>query len=373
MDRYYRTYVTVDYNIIRENFLAMKNKLHDGVKCLAVIKADAYGHGAVKAMKVLHDCADFFGVATIDEAVELREAGCTKDILILGYTAISEYPLILKYDVIPVIFNYEMAEKLDQAAGEAGKTAKIHLAVDTGMSRIGFQCTKEDADVARKIFGLKNIYVEGAFSHFSKADETDKSFTAKQVENFDRFFELLGKDIPIKHIANSAGIIDFDKYRYDMCRAGISMYGYMPSDEVSKEKIEIKPALTWHAHVTHVKKLEPGRIISYGGTFEVQKEMTVATVSIGYADGYPRLLSNKGKVIIHDHYAPVLGRVCMDQIMVDVSDIPSVKQEDDVILLGSSENCRMDADDIANLTGTISYEVICDIGKRVPRVDISEK
>ena len=373
MERYYRTYAAIDYNIIRKNFLAMKAKLPEDVMQLAVIKADAYGHGAVETMKALSDVADYFGVATIDEAIELREAGCDKKILILGYTAVSEFPLLLEYDVIPVIFTFEMAEKLDVAAAKAGKKAVVHLAADTGMSRIGFQCSKEGAAEAKKIFALGNIVVEGLFSHFSKADEYDKSFTKKQVEAFELFLSLLGENIPVKHICNSAGIIDFDDYRYDMCRAGISMYGYMPSDEVSKERIDITPALEWHAHVTHVKELEPGRIISYGGTFEVREKMKVATISIGYADGYPRLMSNRGRVIINDSYAPVLGRVCMDQIMADVTHIPDVKAEDDVILLGKSKNCRVDADEIAAICGTISYEVLCDIGKRVPKLDISQK
>jgi len=366
-EKYYRTSCLVDYGVIRQNFVNLKALLPENVMALAVIKANAYGHGAVYAAKALEDVADYFGVATIDEALEIRGIS-SKKILVLGYVAHSDYPAVVRHDIIPAIYSHADALALDKAAAEEGKAATVHLAVDTGMSRIGFQCTAEDAKEAKKIFSLKNIYVEGAFSHFSKADETDKSFTKKQAAAFDSFFEMLGEEIKVKHLANSAGTIDFDEYRYDMCREGISMYGYMPSDEVDKSRVSLKPALEWHSHVTHVKYLEPGRIISYGGTFTVKEKMKVATVSIGYADGYPRLLSNKGRVIINGEYAPILGRVCMDQMMVDVSSIEDVKPEDDVILLGTSGDKKIDADDIAGLTNTISYEVLCDIGERVPRI-----
>ena len=366
-EKYYRTCCIVDYGMIRQNFLNLKALLPEGVMALAVIKANAYGHGAVDAAKVLEDVADYYGVATIDEALELRKVS-KKKILVLGYVAHSDFTDLVKNDIIPAIYTYEDAAALDKVAAGLGKKAVIHLAVDTGMSRIGFQCTKEGADEAKKIFSLNNIYVEGAFSHFSKADETDKTFTKIQAKAFDSFFEMLGEDIKVKHLANSAGTIDFSEYRYDMCREGISMYGYMPSDEVDKSRVELTPALSWHSHVTHVKYLEPGRIISYGGTFEVKERMKVATVSIGYADGYPRLLSNCGKVIINGEYANILGRVCMDQMMVDVTGIENVKAEDDVILIGNADGKKIDADDIAALTKTISYEVLCDIGERVPRI-----
>lgn len=366
-EKYYRTCCVIDYAAVRHNFLELKKLLPEEVKGLAVIKADAYGHGAVLCAKALEDVADYFGVATIDEAVEIRKHS-KKKILILGYTARGDYEQLVENDIIPAIYSFEDAKLLSETAERMGKVAAIHFAVDTGMSRIGFQCDEEGIAEANKIFKLPNLNVEGAFSHFAKADETDKTFTALQVENFERFIGGLDKRPEVLHIANSAGIIDFDTYRYDMCRFGISLYGYLPSDEVCSTKVELKPALTWLTHVTHVKYLEPGRIISYGGTFEVKKRMKVATVSIGYADGYSRACSNKGRVLINGCFAPVLGRVCMDQIMVDVSEIDSVAPEDEVVLLGSSGGKTIDAEELAGLCGTISYEILCDIGKRVPRV-----
>ena len=368
MDIFHRTYCVVSPKIIKDNFLKMKACVPKTVKMLAVIKADAYGHGSLKTAQSLSDVADYFGVATIDEALELRSNNINKKILILGYTLIAQYPLLLQYDIIPVIYTYEDALKLNEVAKKQKKKAVIHIAVDTGMSRIGFQCDDEGIAEANKIFDLPFIEVEGAFSHFAKADEYNKSFTAGQNAQFIKFLSGLKKPIPVKHIANSAGIIDFTDYRYDMVRAGISMYGYAPSSEVDMSEVRVKPALEWHAHVTHVKELQPGRVVSYGGTFRVKVPTKVATVSVGYADGYPRALSNKGTVIINGEYAPILGRVCMDQMMVDVTDIPDVVPETDVILLGTSGKKSVTADEMARICGTISYEIICGIGKRVPRV-----
>ena len=349
----------------------MKKCVDKGVKVLAVVKADAYGHGAVKTCEVLDDIADFYAVATVHEAVEIRNAGFEKDILILGYVSPSDYDILLSRNVTPVIFTLRDAVKLNAAAASAGVVRKIHLGVDTGMSRIGFQCDEAGISEASKVFELSSLYVEGAFSHFSKADETDPEFTVHQNKEFKKFLDGIGHDIPIKHICNSAGIIGHSDYRYDMVRAGISIYGYAPSGETDMSRVSIKPALSWHTKVSHIKELEPGRIISYGGTYKTDKRTKVATITLGYADGYPRLLSGKGKVIINGRYAPILGRVCMDQTMVDITDIPDVKVENDVILLGKDGDCEITADDIAALTGTISYEVICDIGRRVVRIPVN--
>ena len=371
MSKFERTYALVDYNQIRHNFLEMKKCVPADVKVLAVVKADAYGHGVEETCKVLNDFADFFAVATIDEAIDIRAIRgipYEKRILILGYVSPIDYHNLLELNITPVIYNYDDAVKLNEVAASCDEIATIHLGVDTGMSRIGFQCDEKDIAIANRIFDLSNIHVEGAFSHFSKADETDPTFTEVQNENFEKFLNGLKKKLEITHICNSAGIVGYDIYRHDMVRAGITMYGYPPSDEVDMSKVSIAPALSWHAHVAHIKELEPGRIISYGGTFEVKKPMKVATVTIGYADGYPRALSNKGKMIINGAYAPILGRVCMDQTMVDVTDIPDVALEDDVVLIGSQGDKSITADDIAKLTGTISYEVVCDISKRVKRI-----
>ena len=368
MSNFERCCACVDYDQIRHNFLEMKKCVDSNVKMLAVVKADAYGHGVIGTCRVLDDIADFFAVATVHEAVEIRDAGFDKDILILGYVSPSDYGILLERRITPVIFTLRDALKLNDAAASAGIVQTIHLGVDTGMSRIGFQCDEEGIREASAVFELQNLYVEGAFSHFSKADESDPAFTIHQNEEFRKFLDGVGHDIPIKHICNSAGIVGHKDYRYDMVRAGISIYGYKPSDETDMSRVNIAPALSWHTKVSHVKELKAGRIVSYGGTFKAEKDMRIATITIGYADGYPRLLSGKGRVIINGHYAPILGRVCMDQTMVDITDIPDVEVENDVILLGKQGNAEITADDIAELTGTISYEVLCDIGRRVVRM-----
>lgn len=370
MSRYYRTHAVVDTGKIKNNLIQIKKLVPDGCRTLAVIKADAYGHGSVRSALVLKDEADFFGVATVDEALELREAGIENRILILGYASHSEYELLINNEITPVIYRLDDAKLLDKKACELGKCATVHMAVDTGMGRIGFRMTDEDIESAKKMLTLPNLRVEGIFSHFACADESDKSFTSGQAELFEKFLDILSENhhFEIVHIANSAGIVDFNTYRYDMVRAGISMYGYMPSKEVKPVGFEVEPALSWLAHVTNIKWMKAGDTVSYGASCVLERDTCVATVSVGYADGYPRLLSNKGKVIINNKYAKVLGRVCMDQIMVDITDIPDVKIENVVILLGKSKDCEISAEDIADECETISYEVLCDIGKRVPRI-----
>ncbi len=370
MSRYYRTHAVVDTGKIKNNLIQMKKLLPKGCKTLAVIKADAYGHGSVRAALVLKDEADFFGVATVDEALELREAGIENRILILGYASHSEYELLINNDITPVIYRLEDALLLNKKALELEKVATVHMAVDTGMGRIGFRMNGNDIADAKKMLSLSNLYVEGIFSHFACADEADKTYTSTQVERFEAFLKVLSENhsFEIVHIANSAGIVDFDTYRYNMVRAGISMYGYLPSKDVSPKGLIIEPALSWRAHVTNIKWMNAGDSVSYGATCVLEKDTCVATVSVGYADGYPRRLSNKGRVIINNKYAKVLGRVCMDQIMVDVTDIPDVKVEDVVILIGKSQDCIISAENIADECDTISYEVLCDIGKRVPRI-----
>lgn len=370
MNRYYRTHAVVDTGIIRENFIQIKKLIPESTKIMAVIKADAYGHGSVKTAEALHEEADFFGVATVDEAVELRRSGIANRILILGYASHSEYDMLIENEITPVIYRREDAELLNARGQEAQKKVKVHLAVDTGMGRIGFRVLEEELAGALSVFDLPYIEVEGVFSHFACADETDKAFTKRQAKLFDEFLKAAEKKkkIAVAHISNSAGIIDFNDYRYNMVRAGISIYGYLPSDEVCKDKVHLEPALEWHAHVTNIKTLHAGDTVSYGAVCRLEKDTVVATVSVGYADGYPRQLSCGGQVIINNRYAKVLGRVCMDQLMVDVTEIPDVVMENDVILLGKSGDCSISAEDIARECGTISYEVLCDIGKRVPRI-----
>ena len=315
---------------------------------------------------------DYFATATIEEAVELRENGITTPILILGYVSPSQYEDIVQYGITLACDRLSDAKELEEEAKRQEKTAKVHLAIDTGMTRIGFQVTPEDAKEAARIAALSHVEVEGMFTHFSCADQKDKTYCRMQMEKFDQMTELLkeeGVTIPIRHICNSAGIMEFDDHRFDMVRSGIVTYGIYPSEEVQKERLDLIPALSWKCHVIHVKEVEPGRGVSYGATYVTEKPMTrIATLSAGYADGYPRALSNKGKVLIHGKEAPILGRVCMDQMMVDVTDIPDVKVEDVATLVGTDGDKTITIEEIADPASRFDYEMLCNITGRVERV-----
>ena len=334
MKKYHRCYAEVSLQAIRHNIAEAKKRISPGVKMLAVVKADAYGHGAVRVAHALEDMVDFFAVATLDEALELRENGISHPILILGYTSPSEYAELVAQDVRPSVYRMEDAEALSEEAVRQGRKAKLHIALDTGMTRIGFQVTEEEADRIARIAALPSLEVEGMFTHFSCCDQQDQSYTRKQMQKYEHMVELLKKRdvaIPILHVCNSAGIMEFgpDTWRFGMVRSGIITYGIYPSEEVTKQNLSLEPALQWRAHVVHVKDVGPGVGVSYGATYVTEKPVTrIATVSVGYADGYPRALSSKGRVLIHGKYAPILGRVCMDQMMVDVSDIPETAVED---------------------------------------------
>ena len=343
---------------------------------IAVVKADAYGHGAIDAASVfLQSGATKLAVAVISEAVELRESGINCPIMILGFTSPYLIDDLLKYDIEQTVYSYEYACEISKAAVKHDKTAKVHIALDTGMGRIGFRPEEKSVDEVYKISKLHNIIIEGLFSHFSSADEEDKSYTHMQIEKFNWFYnELLKKGIKInvRHIANSAAIIDIPEVHFDAVRPGIMLYGYYPSKDVSRDIINLKPAMSLKANVVHVKRVPSGECIGYGRKFKAAKESLIATLPIGYADGYTRLLFNKAKVIINGKFAPVVGRICMDQCMVDVTEAGDVKTGDEAILMGSEDSLKFDADDMADLLGTISYEVLCMIGKRVPRVYIKD-
>ena len=343
---------------------------------IAVVKADAYGHGAIDAAQVfLKNGATRLAVAVISEAAELRESGINCPIMILGFTSPYLIDDLLKYDIEQTVYSYEYACEISKAAVKQDKTAKIHIALDTGMGRIGFRPEEKSVDEVYKISKLHNIVIEGLFSHFSSADEEDKSYTHMQIEKFNWFYnELLkrGIKINVRHIANSAAIIDIPEVHFDAVRPGIILYGYYPSKDVSRDIINLKPAMSLKANVVHVKRVPSGECIGYGRKFKTVRESTIATLPIGYADGYTRLLFNKAKVIINGKFAPVVGRICMDQCMVDVTEAGDVKTGDEAILMGSDKSLKFDADDMANLLGTISYEVLCMIGKRVPRVYIKD-
>ena len=340
-----------------------------GKKVVAVIKADGYGHGAVKMAELYENIADMYAVATSDEAIELRENGVTKDILILAPVPKEDVAALIEKGIILTISDEESAKEISEIAESKKLVARIHASLDTGMSRIGFFPTDETIDVLKAIKSLPSISLEGAFTHYAKADETDKTWMNIQTERFTTFAKKLEKVLPdIKfHIANSAGIMEQENQFGDFVRAGIVLYGLYPSDEVCKNALNLIPALTWKSRVSSVRWVEKGEGVSYGHTFRAEERIKVATISCGYADGYPRLLSNKGRVLINGVSCPILGRVCMDQFMVDASGVDA-KIDDEVILIGKSGSEEITADEIARLTGTINYEVVCDIGKRVPRI-----
>ena len=370
MGEYLRTWCDVDLDAIRRNMENIRQKAGENIKVMAVIKADGYGHGAVRIGHHIEDITDYFGVASIDEAVELRKSGLTIPILILGYNSPSLYDLNLLYNVDQTIYSLETAKAMSDRAVRAGKTARIHIALDTGMTRIGISPDEKGLEIAKAIAALPNIKIEGLFTHFSCADMTDKSYTYQQMERYDHFVEMLKEaeiSIPVKHICNSAGIMEFDHHRYDMVRAGIILYGLLPSDEVDPGSLELLPALSWRSRVVNIMEPEMNRGISYGATYVTDHPMRVATISIGYADGYPRSLSNKGWVLIRGQKAPILGRVCMDQMMVDISHIDGVEMEDVVTLAGFDGEERISVEEISEAAGSFNYEFVCDISKRVPR------
>lgn len=372
MSDYLRCWAEISLSAIGHNIEEVRKRLAPGVRLLAVIKADAYGHGAVRVGKYLEDRVNYFAVATLEEAVELRENGIRLPILILGYTSPSQYEDLVAFDITQTIYSRETAELLDREAANQGKKAGIHIALDTGMTRIGFQVTEEDADVIAAIGRLPHLKMEGLFTHFACADQKDKTYCSGQLEKFNRMVRMLEErkvEIPLKHVCNSAGIMEFDDFRYDMVRSGIVTYGLYPSEEVRKERLDLIPALEWKSRVIHVKEVGNGLGVSYGATYVTHEGRTrIATVSAGYADGYPRALSSKGRVLIHGQYAPILGRVCMDQFMVDVSRIPDVRVEDVVTLVGRDGENSISIEEIADPAARFNYEMACGISRRVTRV-----
>ena len=366
---YFRTQAKIDLDAVEYNYNNTRAKLPQGCKLLGVIKADAYGHGAVELARFLENKCDFFGVACIEEAVELKKAGIKTPILILGYVAPAFYDLVVKYDIRIPVFSYDTAKALADEAVKQGKTVPFHFCINTGMSRIGFQVNEESADVCKEICALPNIEAEGLFSHFATADESDLTKALAQREKYKKFVEMLesrGIQIPIKHLNNSAGIMNFDEY-FDMCRMGIILYGLYPSEEVDKSLLDIKPVMSWLTHISHIKTLEAGREVSYGGTFKTTEPRVIATIPVGYADGYPRCLSNKGRVIINGQYAPIVGRVCMDQFMVDVTDVDGAELDSTVTLVGKDGDAELSMEEVSNAAYSFNYELPCRVARRVPR------
>lgn len=368
-----RVRADIDLDAVLYNMESMHKKLKSGTKIAAVVKADAYGHGAVEISRVLENLPYLWGyaVATSNEAMQLVEAGRKKPIIILGLSFPEQFEEIVENDLRPAVCTYETAQALSDIAAEKNKVCRIHIKVDTGMSRIGFQVTPESADTVARISKLPNIMIEGIFTHFARADESSKAPAYEQFKQFEKMIAMVeekGVQIPLKHCSNSAGIVEIPECNMDMVRAGITLYGLWPSEEVDKTKISLKPVMSLRSRVAYVKELLPGRQISYGGTFTVKKKMTVATVPVGYGDGYARGLSNKGWVLIKGQKAPICGRVCMDQCMVDVTDIPGVKIGDTVTLLGKDADEEITMEQLGELSGRFNYEFACLITPRVPRI-----
>lgn len=375
IERYARVYAEIDLDAIAENMDAMKKNINAETKMIAVIKADGYGHGAVPIAGILEEKEYLFGfaVATLEEALILRKAGVKKAILILGFTFPYAYADIIAYEIRPAVFKYETAEQLSAEAVRQNKTVYVHLKVDTGMGRIGYLPNRQSAEEIKRIAKLPNLVLEGIFTHFAKADEKVKDSANEQIEKFLAFLEMLsmeGIEFELKHCSNSAGILELPRANLDVVRAGITMYGLYPSEQVSKNAVPLKPALALKSHIVYIKEVEAGTGISYGSDYITQKPMRIATIPVGYGDGYPRSLTNKGYVLICGKKARILGRICMDQFMADVTEIPEAKEYDEVVLVGKSQNSRITAEELGALSGRFNYEFVCDLGKRIPRVYI---
>lgn len=378
IDTYQRGYIQVDLDAIVSNMRNMKANIAEHTKMIGVIKTDGYGHGSVPIAHCLEELDFMFGfaVATAEEAWVLRRAGVKKPILILGYTFPYSYEMLAREEIRPAVFRYDTIPELVSAAKSTGHPVKVHIKVDTGMSRIGVTPDEEGLRFVETLMNQDGIEIEGIFTHFAKADYLDKSDAEAQLARFISFLQLiedrLKLSIPVKHCSNSAGILEMPAANMDVVRAGITLYGLYPSDEVSREAVALTPALSFYSHIVYVKTIREGQSVSYGGIFTAKKDTRVATIPVGYGDGYPRSLSNRGYVLIHGKKAPILGRVCMDQFMVDVSDIPEAKEGDRVTLIGYDKTEHISAELLGEMSGRFNYELVCDLGKRIPRVYIRD-
>ena len=377
MEKNNRVKAVISLDAVEQNFREMRKNIAEDTKMIAVVKADAYGHGAVPIAHLIenHDYIWGFAAATAEEAVHLRQAGITKPILILGIVFDEYFPELVQYDIRPAVCEYDEAKKLSDEAVLQNKTVHIHIALDTGMTRIGYADIPESVEEIKKIAELPNLEIEGMFTHFARADEYDRSPAMVQLERYQDFskrVEEAGVDIPLHHCSNSAGIIRVPEANLSIVRAGITIYGIYPSSEVERDIVKLAPVMELKSHITYVKDVPAGAAISYGGTYVTDKKRRVATIPVGYADGYPRQLSNKGWVLIHGKKAPILGRVCMDQFMADVTEIDNVKKGDEVTLLGRDGDEFISIEEMGDLCGRFSYEFACDISPRVPRVYIKD-
>lgn len=375
MEKHSRVYAQIDLDAIRYNMEQMKARVGKNVGFIAVIKTDGYGHGAVPIAEMLEkdDSVWGYATATLEEALELTDAGIQKPVMVLGCVFPDQYEAMLRAKIRATVYTWEMAKAISDLAVKLDQTAYFHIKIDTGMERLGFSVTEKSADEIEKISRLPHICMEGMFTHFAKADETDKTFSNEQYSRFlwmKKEMQRRRIEISKYHCDNSAGIIEFPQWRQDLVRAGISLYGMYPSDEVDKTQVNLKPALRLVSHVSYVKDLEPGASVSYGGTFTASKKMRIATIPVGYGDGYSRGLSNKAEVLIHGMRAKIIGRVCMDQFMVDVTEIPDVKFMDEVVLIGKDGEEEIKVEELSSLCGRFNYEFVCCLGKRIPRIYI---
>lgn len=373
MKEHGRVYAKINLDNVLYNLKSIEGKISDHAKIIAVVKADGYGHGAAEIAGALEGSGRVFGfaVATADEAVQLLESGISKPVLILGYAFEEDYDRLLRRRVRLTVYSHEMAKNISEAAKRAGLDARIHVKIDTGMGRIGYPVTKEAADEIARIAELDNIVVEGLFTHFARADEADKEPARRQLQLFrdmDGMLKERGVKILFRHCSNSAGIAEFPEANFDLVRAGIILYGLWPSDEIKRDSISLKPVMELKSRIVHIKTLNAGDCVSYGGTYRLTERRVVATIPAGYADGYPRSLSNRGYVLIHGKRAPILGRVCMDQFMADITDIPDAGLLDSVTLLGEDHGSFLGMEELGSLSGRFNYEFACNIGKRVPRI-----
>ncbi len=371
-----RSWAEVDLDAIAHNLQEIKGKLARNTLVMSVVKADAYGHGVFETVRtLLENGADRLAVSMLDEAIQLRKSGVTVPILILSYTDPGRAEELIQYDITQTVFSMELAQSLSKAAVALSKSIKVHIKIDTGMTRVGFAPGYDAVKHVVEISRLPGIVVEGLFTHFSKADEWDKTYTNMQFERFTSIcteLNRIGLFIPVKHVANSATAMSYPEMHLDMIRPGIIQYGLYPSCEVDKTLLDLKPAMTLKSKVIMVKKVDAGVSVSYGGTFVTKRETYIATLPIGYADGYSRLLSNKASVLIHGEYAKVIGNICMDQCMVDVTDLVQagipVSVGDEAVLFGRQGENEITVSQLAEFMGTISYELVCIIGKRIPRI-----
>jgi len=367
-----RTWAEIDLDAIAENLKNIRSITKPDAKIMCVVKADAYGHGFFEAAKIMHENgADAFGVATFEEAKLLRDAGFCEMILILGPIDARFCEDVIRYDISTTVFDAAFAKVLSDAAVKMGKHAKIHIKLDTGMSRIGFGTSEKDEEKIADICSLPNIMPEGIFSHFSCADERDRAFSDRQFARFtdmiDRLFAR-GISFSCRHICNSAGVIAFPEYHLDMVRPGIILYGCYPSEDVQKERLLLKPVMTVKARITRIETFPAGTPVSYGANYVTDKETKIATVSIGYADGYFRSLSNKAYMTVSNVKVPVVGRICMDQCMIDVSSVNTINVGDEVTVFGNGGDNSETAASLATCAGTISYELLCAVANRTPRI-----